>query len=71
MSKLPKLGSGARFAALKNKLASKPGVTNPAGLAASIGRKKYGAKKMASMAAKGKKPSAMAMKKAFTSRLPA
>jgi hypothetical protein len=48
------LGSGARFAALKNKLASRPGVTDPAALAASIGRKKFGAKKMASMAAKGR-----------------
>lgn len=48
------VGSGARFEALKNKLANRPGVTNPAALAASIGRKKYGAKKMASMAAKGR-----------------
>lgn len=49
-----KLGEGGRFAALKQKLASKPGITNPGALAASIGRKKYGAKKMASMAAAGK-----------------
>lgn len=49
------LGEGGRFAALKNKLAEKPGVTNPAGLAAKIGRNKYGAKKMASMASAGKK----------------
>lgn len=51
---MPKLGSGARFEALKNKLAHRPGVKNPAALAAAIGRKKYGAKKMASMAAKGR-----------------
>lgn len=49
-----KLGSGGRFAALKQKLAKK-GVNNLAAVAASIGRKKYGAKKMAKMAAKGRK----------------
>lgn len=49
-----RLGSGARFAALKNKLADRPGVTDPAALAAYIGRKKYGAKKMAAMSAKGR-----------------
>lgn len=43
------LGQGGRFAALKNKLAHKPGVTDPGALAASIGRKKYGAKKMGEM----------------------
>lgn len=51
----PQLGSGARFAALKGKLAGRPGVSNPGALAASIGRKKYGAKKMAQMAAAGRK----------------
>jgi hypothetical protein len=45
-----KLGSGKRFAALKAKLADKPGVTDPGALAASIGRKKYGAKKMSALA---------------------
>ncbi len=49
-----KLGGGGKFAKLKNELANKPGIYNPAGLAAAIGRKKYGAKKMSSMAAKGK-----------------
>lgn len=48
-----KLGSGARFKALTKKLDGK--VSNPAAVAASIGRKKYGAEKMASMAAKGRK----------------
>jgi hypothetical protein len=43
-----KLGSGARFAALSKKVGS------PA-LAAWIGRKKYGGKKMASLSKKGKK----------------
>lgn len=47
------LGGGGRFAALKSKLAQQPGVTNPGALAASIGRKKYGAKKMNKMAAAG------------------
>lgn len=47
MAKKPKLGSGKRFAALAKK-------TSPA-LAAYIGRKKYGAKKFASLAKKGKK----------------
>lgn len=50
-----KLGSGARFAALKKKLASRPGVTNPGALAASIGRKKYGSKRFAKLSAGGKK----------------
>lgn len=50
----PKLGSGARFAALKSKFAKKPGITNPGALAASIGRKKYGKAKFQSLAAKGK-----------------
>lgn len=49
-----KLGSGARFKTLKNKLAKK-GASNPGALAAYIGRKKYGAKKMAKMAVVGRK----------------
>ena len=49
----PKLGSGARFKALTNKLQGK--VKNPKAVAAAIGRKKYGAKKMTAMAAKGRK----------------
>lgn len=52
--KKPKLGSGARFKSLTKKLAKK-GVRDPKALAASIGRKKFGAKKMAKMAAKGRK----------------
>lgn len=55
MSKQPKLGSGKRFAALKNKLAHEKGIKNPGAVAASIGREKYGNKKMAAMAKKGKK----------------
>ena len=46
----PKLGSGARFKALKKKVGS-------AALAAHIGRKKHGKKKMAAMSAAGRKRS--------------
>ena len=48
-----KLGSGERFKALTKKLAKK-GADSPAALAAWIGRKKYGAKKMAKLSVKGK-----------------
>tara|TARA_R100001086_G_scaffold165242_2_gene89361 strand:+ start:202 stop:423 length:222 start_codon:yes stop_codon:yes gene_type:complete len=50
----PKLGSGARFKALTTQL-KKRGAKNPKALAASIGRKKYGKKKMTAMAKKGRK----------------
>lgn len=49
------LGGGGRFAALKAKLGKKPGVSNPGGLAAWIGKQKYGKAKMTKMAAVGKK----------------
>jgi hypothetical protein len=51
----PKLGSGARFKALKADLSKKKGVKNPGALAASIGRKKYGAKKFGQLSAAGRK----------------
>jgi hypothetical protein len=50
-----KLGSGKRFASLKNKLAKEPGVRDPGALAAKIGAEKFGQKKMTAMAVKGKK----------------
>jgi hypothetical protein len=50
----PPLGSGGRFKQLEGKLEKRPGVHNPGALAAFIGRKKYGAKKMASMSAHGR-----------------
>ena len=50
-----KLGSGGRFKALKAKLSKQKGVTDPGALAAAIGRKKYGKKKMAAMSAAGRK----------------
>jgi len=49
----PPLGSGARFSALTQQLAAR-GARNPKALAAYIGRKKYGAKKMGQLSAKGK-----------------
>lgn len=53
----PKLGSGGRFASLQAKIAKEPGMSKAgaAAVAASIGRKKYGAKKMAAMSAAGRK----------------
>lgn len=48
-----KPGGGGSFAKLKKELAKK-GASSPGGLAAYIGRQKYGKKKMASWAAKGK-----------------
>jgi len=50
----PKLGSGARFKALKAKLAAK-GIRDPGALAAHIGRRKYGKKKFTALAAKARK----------------
>lgn len=50
-----KLGSGARFAALKAKLGHRKGIRNPGALAAAIGAKKYGRSKMSAMAAAGRK----------------
>tara|TARA_R100001163_G_C4991148_1_gene143697 strand:- start:26 stop:235 length:210 start_codon:yes stop_codon:yes gene_type:complete len=50
----PKLGSGARFKSLTKKL-KKGEAKNPKALAAYIGRKKYGPKKMAAMAKRGRK----------------
>jgi len=58
MGKSMKLGGGGRFAKLEGELAQKPGIRNPAAVAASIGRKKYGAKKFGDLgaAAREKKP---------------
>lgn len=52
----PKLGSGERFKQLTQKI-QKEGYdkARAQAVAASIGRKKYGTEKMASMAAKGRK----------------
>lgn len=47
-------GGGGRFQKLEGELADRPGVRNPGALAASIGRKKFGAAKMGAWSAKGK-----------------
>lgn len=52
----PRLGSGARFAALKAKAAA-GGARDPGAVAAAAGIKKYGKKKMSQMAQAGKKDS--------------
>ena len=49
------LGTGERFAAVEKAIAKRGKVRNPAAVAATIGRKKYGAKKMGQMAAAGRK----------------
>jgi hypothetical protein len=54
MAKRPKLGSGARFAAIKAK-AKASGAKNPGAVAAKAGIAKYGVKKMSKMAQAGKK----------------
>lgn len=53
MSKAP-LGTGQRFRSLEHELAKRGGVRNPEALAASIGARKYGQKRMSKMAAKGR-----------------
>jgi hypothetical protein len=55
MVKKPPLGSGQRFANLEHSLLLRGNVKNPAALAASIGAKKYGAKKMHEMSAAGRR----------------
>jgi len=49
-----KLGSGSRFKAVAA-AARRSGASNPNAVAAAIGRKKYGAKKMAQMSAAGRR----------------
>jgi hypothetical protein len=51
------LGGGGRFAKLESSFG--PGVRNPAALAASIGRKKYGGAKMAGLSHRGTGAAAM------------
>ncbi|MBW2993932.1 hypothetical protein KY315_00755 [Candidatus Woesearchaeota archaeon] len=54
VKKTSKAGAGERFAAMKKVLAAK-GAKSPGGLAAYIGRKKYGKKKMSQWSAQGRK----------------
>ncbi len=53
MAKAP-LGEGSRFAAVEAS-AKASGARNPAAVAAAVGRKKYGKKKMAKLSAKGRR----------------
>ncbi len=50
-----KPGGGRRFKQLEGKLEHRKGVDNPGALAAYIGRRKYGAQRMAQMAAAGER----------------
>jgi len=52
--KKPKLGTGKRFKAAEAS-ARKSGARDPKAVAAAVGRRKYGAKKMAKMAAAGRR----------------
>lgn len=49
-----KPGGGGRFARLKRKLGEDRSVNDPGAVAAAIGRKKYGAKKMSKFAQGGR-----------------
>jgi hypothetical protein len=56
-----KTGSGRRSRVLQAQLAAKGGVRNPAGLAAAIGRRKYGDKRFGQLAAAGRRRAAAAL----------
>jgi len=55
--KTPKLGTGKRFAAVEAS-AAKSGARNPKAVAAAVGRKKFGARKMSKLAATGRRRAA-------------
>ena len=55
--KMPKLGTGKRFAAVAAS-AAKGGARNPNAVAAAAGRKKFGAKKMTALASAGRRRAA-------------
>lgn len=50
----PKLGSGKRFEHLEESIAARGDASNPAAVAAAIGRKKYGKKRMAKLSGEGR-----------------
>ena len=50
----------SKFQQLKDKLAKKPGIKNPGGLAYSIGKKKFGKGVMAKAAASGRSAQSVA-----------
>ena len=66
VSRMARLGSGARFKALKARLAAK-GASDPGALAAYIGRKKFGRAKFAGLAAKARKGGGMHRAELFRS----
>jgi|GEM_PF-3902036 len=55
LAKKAKLWTGKRFAALKKKLGKKPRIYSPGGLAAEIGRKKFGKARFQKMAARARR----------------
>lgn len=55
--KMPKLGTGKRFAMIEAS-ARKSGARSPAAVAAAAGRRKYGEAKMAKLAAAGRRRAA-------------
>lgn len=50
----PRLGSGARFKSLRDKIAKRGKVRDPDAVAASIGRKKYGKPRFQRLSAAGR-----------------
>lgn len=58
MSDSMKPGGGGRFKAMEHKLEGRKGVHDAGALAAYIGRRKYGAKRMAEFSAKGRERAA-------------
>ena len=50
-----KPGGGGRFETLKGELSHEKGVKDPGALAAAIGRRKFGTRKMQAMAAAGQR----------------
>lgn len=64
MAKSMEPGGGGRFAAMEHKLAGRKGVHNPGALSAFIARRKYGAKRVAEMAAAGRHRAAEARHRA-------
>jgi hypothetical protein len=55
MARKPKLGTGKRFSSLVRSISRRGKVRNPRAVAAAIGRKKYGKRRMAKMAVRGRK----------------
>ena len=55
-----KPGGGGRFQKLEKSIAAKGDVRDPGAVAASIGRKKYGEKKMAQFSASGRRRARLA-----------